>query len=151
MKHLHLLLMTLLMGVSTCTSQNSDQFRIGEAKNGTFTITENLDKVKAHWTSVMKTQNNTQQISEMAIVSAMDSKTSETYYIITGKNAQGTFTIANEVSLIDGAFYFRNSTVSGTVSCSGCNYGCNPEKLGGKWFCDSDCGGNCNKTVTVAY
>lgn len=151
MKHFIILLMIVLLNNNTCTSQTAEQFRIGKSEHGKFTITENLDKVKAVWNAVMKTQNNTQQLTQFSVVSGIDSETRETYYLITGKNAANTFTIANEVYLNDNEFYFKNNDVSGTVSCSGCNYGCHVEKVRKKWYCSSECGGNCTKAETISY
>ena len=109
---------------------------ISNVSNGNYVLTKNIDKVQKHWKSVMKTQNNEQPIIDVKIISATNEENREVYYLIIGQNCERTFTIATEVYSNGSQIYFNESLGAGTVTCSGCNDGCNPVKFGKNWHCD---------------
>jgi hypothetical protein len=69
---------------------------------------------------------------------------------IVGYNADKTVKTAKSLKFENGE-YFVNTT-NGTVTCTGCTDGCDPQDVGGRWKC-TDCNKlgsyNCTKTVTV--
>lgn len=149
MKNLYYSFLLSLLSLSACTSQTKSDYVIGNVSNGNFVLTKNIDKVQEHWKSVMKTQNNEQPIIDVKIISATNEENREVYFLVVGQNSKHTFKIATEVYSNGNQIYFKESLGAGTVTCSGCNYGCNPVKVGKDWFCDGGCGSNCTKTVTI--
>ncbi len=120
MKNLFYSFLLSFLSLNACTSQTKSDYVIGNVSNGNYVVTKNIDKVQEHWKSVMK-----------------------------GQNSERTFTIATEVYSNGNQIYFNEFLGAGTVTCSGCNDGCNPVKVGKNWHCDGECGSNCTKTVTI--
>lgn len=149
MKNLFYVAFLSLLSLNTCTAQTKSDYIVGKVSNENYVLTENIDKVHDHWKSVMKTQDNEQAIVEVKIIAATNKENDEQYYLLVGQNKTQTFKIATQVYRDGNQIFFKESLAAGTVTCSGCRYGCNPEKVGKNWYCDEGCGFDCTKTVTI--
>jgi len=121
------------------------QEKVGEDKDGKFTITANLKLLKVRWNEIA---------SETVTNYSITSPTTENvkWYYLIGTTEKG-IKLATTLAYRDGIFYVPDQTLesSSTCTCSGCGYkGCDPKWMGGseKWICDMPCL-RCTKSVTT--
>ncbi|MFK7972090.1 MAG: hypothetical protein AB8F95_17105 [Bacteroidia bacterium] len=151
-----LLLFTALLILSgfglafNCTSNSADDTPIiGTASNGTYTITYDLENMKAQWEDVLANGEIEANLSDFKII--YDSEHSQ--YLLTAIDAEKGLKAA--VALEDtgnGNLYEQLGPTGGglTVTCKGCSYACSPEIVNNKGFCSPKCAtGDCTKTETL--
>ena len=142
----------LLFVISGCAQKNEEVVGLDEA--GNFKITSSLKNLKTEWADQLKKLDINSPFQSFEILSAHDKESgNETYYYLLGTTEDKTTKMATLLRLEKGKFYFltdEGDSPTGTVTCTGCAYGCNPEKVGSKWYCSSGCGSDCKKSVTVA-
>lgn len=122
---------------------------IGTLTNGVYNITAPTATLQSMWEV---------ELNQFEIKEGLDSSTMERYYYLLGTNQNKTTKGAVLLVLISNTFYLADSQVggdpsqpTGSVTCTGCVYGCNPFKRGKNWYCDMDCPSNCVKTVTIKF
>lgn len=146
MKKIVFCVLFVLLPMSIVLGQNRELLKIGEKKEGKNIITKDLSFLKKE----IKTDYKSEKLSDFQIIEAIDLGNKSTYYYLLTVNKDNTLKIAIELILDDKYFCLLDSKGSRTtVSCEGCAWGCNPEKVDGSWYCSGGCGDNCTKTVTV--
>ena len=142
----------LLFAISGCAQKNDEV--VGVNEEGTFKITSSLKTLKTEWADQLKQLDISSPIRGFEILSSQDKGSgNETYYYLLGTTEDKITKMATLLRLENGKFFFltdEGDSPTGTVTCTGCAFGCNPEKVGSKWYCSGGCGSDCKKTVTVA-
>lgn len=129
---------------------------IGFLRNAQSRITADMGPVKARWEKLLAENQHETTLTDFTIKSGLDKSTGKTYYILIATNRNKSIKIAELLKLKgNGDFIFMPKAESniGTVTCSGCTNGCNPEILEGKWVCDPECPSAetpCQKSVTAS-
>ncbi len=128
---------------------------IGELVNGNAVITYDMDTLKAELAAFLSSQSSISVTFSSATIE-LDSN----HYLLVASNA--TNTIKTAVGLVrDGNSFYQEDTTSSiggksSCTCSPCNYGCSPQKLGnGEWNCKPcsesyDPPRECNKSETAS-
>ncbi|TXF76258.1 hypothetical protein [Chryseobacterium sp.] len=121
------------------------------SSDGTIRLTDEFQKVKTHFSSTLKAQNNAAILIDYQIKSDRSDSGKEYYYVL-GRNEDNTVKVAHRLQLMQSSFIYDFNDSGGTTTCSGCPSGCNP-KLGsdGYYYCTpcTDNSTNCSKSTTV--
>ena len=137
--------LSMLVSVSV-NAQTHFSAVIGTMVDGVPTITYDLTSLKQQWQSVLDEESSVQVVFEN--VSIVDNGS---YFVLAGSNEDNSIKSVIELVVVGNTFYEMSIDGGGrTISCSGCNVGCHPQKIHGLWECLPSCGLNqCTKTETV--
>lgn len=122
------------------------QIKIGEIKNDKFIITEDISVIKETWRNLLAKQKINSPLKQWDILSIKNEEGIS--YLLIATTSDNSTRIACELELKKGIFSM--SSDKRTVTCTGCRYGCSPEKIGDLWYCSSGCAYDCTKTETVS-
>lgn len=118
---------------------------VSNSRDGKFVINFNAQQVLE---KINTETNNKYLMSKIEIKQGIDNATGEKYYYLFINNQDQNASMAYDLELESSGEFVLNVT-SGTVTCEGCRYGCNPEKVGKEWWCSGGCGIDCTKSVTI--
>ncbi|MFY8187142.1 MAG: hypothetical protein ACOVLC_04205 [Flavobacterium sp.] len=91
--------------------------------------------------------NNEFNMTSIEIKEGYDSELRQTYFYLLIKNDANSAAIAFSLKLNNRNFEINQN--SGTVTCTGCAYGCSPMQVSKLWYCSGGCGYDCKKSETV--
>lgn len=121
--------------------------KIGELQGDKYIVTCNQDQLFNELEGLVSANSDVSVRFDKLSIEEGDG-----YYYLLAVDNDNNIKTARELVLEKGDFYEflpEESSVSETVTCSGCNIGCNPMKLNGHWVCYPSCSpGTCTKTVT---
>ncbi len=138
----------IVLGVLFLTLTMVSQEKVGEVRNGDFVITASLDLLKPEWARLSKNAGKDEVLNFSIIKKAYEDGTP--YYFLYATNSKKSIGIATHIDLESGVFN-RNVVrdIGGTVTCTGCAFGCDPtENTNGTYQCAPPCD-KCNKTTTI--
>lgn len=134
------------------TSSQAELTLIGHEEPGQGNvITGHMEDLASYWQEYLLNELNvTTTLENFVILSKIDEQDNNSpYYLLQATDNAG-HKIATELVKIGSEFYFQQITGT-SVTCTGCATGCNPERVGKKYYCDAYCGLNCTKSVTVSF
>ena len=84
---------------------------------------------------------------------------SNEFYMLVGYSEDNSVKVATELKKVEDKLIITMEksplnnnylliSESGTITCSGCSYSCDPVKIQDRWICENQCGNNCTKTIT---
>jgi hypothetical protein len=118
---------------------------VGNSLDGKFVINFNAQQVL---NKVNTETNNNYLMSKIEIKQGIETATSEKYYYLFVQNRDENVSMAFDLNLESSGEFVLYAT-SGNLTCTGCRYGCNPEKVRKEWWCNGGCGMDCTKSVTI--
>jgi hypothetical protein len=128
-------------------SQNYYQQKIGEVQDDTYVITCDEDKLMTDLKILLHAHTELD-----AVFTSLSIEAGEGYYFLLATDNDNHIKVVRELVLNDGNFHElipEDTGSSTTITCSGCNIGCDPFKQNGNWICYPNCTAGCIKTVTV--
>ena len=126
-------------------SFGQDRKVVGNSVDGKFVINFNAQQVLK---KVNTETNDKYLMSKIEIKQGIDTVTGDKYYYLFVQNRDENVSMAFDIQLESSGEFVLYAT-SGTVTCTGCRYGCNPEKVKKEWWCNAGCGYDWTKTVTI--
>lgn len=126
--------------------------KIGINNEGVYIITENIDNIKDRWAQIMIDKKIVGTLTKFSIKEGIyEDNTNEKYYYLIGSNDKSNINFVTSLIYSRGAETFSIEEASQTVSCSGCQAGCSPQKLKRVgWVCTEGCS-QCVKTETITF
>jgi hypothetical protein len=127
--------------------QNYYEQKIGEVQGDSYVITCDEDKLIEDLQILLREQTELD-----AVLTSLSIEEGDGYYFLLATDNDNYIKVVRELVFDDGNFYElipEDTGSSTTITCSGCNIGCNPFKLNGNWVCNPNCTAGCTKTVTV--
>jgi len=137
-----LLLLLTLISFFTVNAQK----KVGKIENGKNLLSEDISDIKTEWKNLLAKQDIKSALTKWEIIS-YDNEGNLDYFLM-ATTSDGITKVACSLDLDENMFFISED--KGTVTCTGCAYGCSPTKVGDAWFCSGGCGGNCTKSQTVS-
>lgn len=144
----------------SCTNEEKNESNLKKAKisknaigykddSNRFNFYEK-EKFKSNWENELKNTGFEIKITGFKIETIDMNNDGKVLEYIVGYNVDKTVKTAKSIKYENGEYIVNNA--KGTVTCTGCTDGCDPQDLGDRWKCTS-CNQvlntNCTKSVTV--